>query len=119
MVEVSHELVESLYRSDWGRIVAFYDLLVAQAPGPIVALNRALAVAERDGVEEGRRQLVEVAGDKKLARYPFYWAALADLQRRADRPAEARASYERAIELSRSPAERASYGRRLHLLETS
>jgi predicted RNA polymerase sigma factor len=118
-IACEHAVAPSVRATDWGRIVAFYDLLVAQAPGPIVALNRALAVAERDGVEEGRRQLVEVAGDKKLARYPFYWAALADLQRRADRPAEARASYERAIELSRSPAERASYGRRLHLLETS
>lgn len=118
-IACEHAVAPSVRATDWGRIVAFYDLLVAQAPGPIVALNRALAVAERDGVEEGRRQLVEVAGDKKLARYPFYWAALADLQRRADRPAEARASYERAIELSRSPAERASYRRRLDLLEVS
>jgi predicted RNA polymerase sigma factor len=76
-------------------------------------------VAERDGVEEGRRQLVAVAGDKKLARYPFYWAALADLQRRASMHAEARSSYERAVELSRSPAEQAAYRRRLNLLETS
>jgi predicted RNA polymerase sigma factor len=103
----------------WGRIVAFYDLLMAQSPGPIVALNRALAVAERDGVEEGQRQLVSVADEKKLARYPFYWAALADLQRRAGKHGEARSSYERAMELSRSPAERASYRRRLHLLGTS
>src|SRR5918999_1723654 len=78
-----------------------------------------LAVAERDGVEEGRRQLIAVAGDKKLARYPFYWAALADLQRRASRHAEARSSYERAMELSRSPAEQASYRRRIELLEIS
>jgi predicted RNA polymerase sigma factor len=99
--------------------VAFYDLLMAQSPGPIVALNRAVAVAERDGVEEGRRQLVAVAGDKKLDRYPFYWAALADLQRRGDRHAEARSSYQRAIELSRTPAERAAYRRRLELLEVS
>jgi predicted RNA polymerase sigma factor len=102
----------SVRETDWNRVVAFYDLLVAQSPGPIVALNRALAVAERDGIEEGRRQLLAVAGDRKLARYPFYWAALADLQRRAARIAEARSSYERAIELSRSPAERASYRRR-------
>jgi RNA polymerase sigma factor (sigma-70 family) len=116
-IAFEHAVAPSVRETDWGRIVAFYDLLVAQSPGPIVALNRALAVAEHDGVEEGRRQLVAVAGDKKLARYPFYWAALADLQRRADRHAEARSSYERAIELSRSPAERAAYRRRVELLE--
>jgi RNA polymerase sigma-70 factor (ECF subfamily) len=116
-IACEHAVAPSVRETDWDRVVAFYDLLVAQSPGPIVALNRALAVAERDGVEEGRRALAAVAGDAKLARYPFYWAALADLQRRADRHDEARSSYERAIELSRSPAELASYRRRIELLE--
>jgi predicted RNA polymerase sigma factor len=115
-IACEHVVAASVGETDWGRIVTFYDVLMAQLPGPIVALNRALAVAERDGVEEGRRHLVAVADDKRLARYPFYWAALADLQRRADRRAEARSSYQRAIELSRSPAERASYRRRVDLL---
>ncbi|HYX84990.1 MAG TPA: sigma-70 family RNA polymerase sigma factor [Gaiellales bacterium] len=118
-IACEHVVAPSVGETDWDRIVTFYDVLMAQSPGPIVALNRALAVAERDGVEEGRRQLVAVADDKKLARYPFYWAALADLSRRANRQAEARSSYERAIELSRSPAERASYRRRVALLEVS
>jgi RNA polymerase sigma factor (sigma-70 family) len=118
-IACEHAVAPSVRETDWARIVAFYDLLMAQSPGPIVALNRALAVAERDGVDEGRRQLVAVAGDKKLARYPFYWAALADLQRRAGRHAEARSSYERAMELSRSPAEQASYQRRIELLGLS
>jgi RNA polymerase sigma factor (sigma-70 family) len=116
-IACEHAVAASVRETRWDRVVAFYDLLAAQAPSPIVALNRALAVAERDGVDEGRRQLVAVAGDNKLARYPFYWAALADLQRRADRHGEAQLSYERAIELSRSPAERASYQRRIKLLE--
>ena len=115
-IACEHALAPSVRETDWGRVVAFYDLLAAQSPGPIVALNRALAVSERDGVEEGRRELAAVAGDKKLAGYPFYWAALADLQRRADRPAEARSSYEHAIELSRSRAERNAYLRRIELL---
>jgi RNA polymerase sigma-70 factor (ECF subfamily) len=118
-IACEHTVAPSVGETDWGRIVAFYDLLMAQSPGPIVALNRALAVAQRDGVEEGRRELAAVADDKKLARYPFYWASLADLQRRANRRSEARLSYERAIELSRSAAERASYRRRLDLLEVS
>lgn len=118
-IACEHAVAPSVGETAWGRIVTLYDLLLAQSPSPIVALNRALAVAERDGVEEGRRQLIAVADEKKLARYPFYWAALADVQRRADRHGEARSSYERAMELSRSPAERASYRRRLDLLETS
>ena len=116
-IACEHVVAPSVHETDWTRIVAFYDLLTARSPGPITALNRALAVAERDGVDEGRRQLLAVAGDKKLARYPFYWAALADLERRADRHVEARSSYERAIELSRSPAERDAYGRRIERLE--
>jgi RNA polymerase sigma factor (sigma-70 family) len=118
-IACEHAVALSVRETAWDRIVAFYDLLMAQSPGPIVALNRALAVAERDGVEEGQRQLVSIADEKKLTRYPFYWAALADLQRRADKHGEARSSYERAMELSRSAAERASYRRRLDLLETS
>jgi RNA polymerase sigma-70 factor (ECF subfamily) len=118
-IACEHAVAPSVRETAWGQIVAFYDVLMAQSPGPIVALNRALAVAERDGVEEGQRLLVSVAEDKKLARYPFYWAALADLQRRAGKHGEARSSYERAMELSRSPAEQASYRRRLDLLKTS
>jgi RNA polymerase sigma factor (sigma-70 family) len=116
-IACEHAVAMSVRETDWARVVALYDLLMAQSPGPIVALNRALAVAERDGVEAGRRELVAVAGDRKLARYPFYWAAVADLQRRAEKHAEARSSYERAIEFSRSTAERAAYRRRIELLE--
>ena len=115
-IAAEHVLAPSVEGTDWGRVVSYYDLLLAEAPGPVVALNRALAVAERDGVEAGRRQLAAVADDRKLARYPFYWAALADLDRRSARPDDARSHYERAILLSRSPAEQASYRRRLDRL---
>jgi RNA polymerase sigma-70 factor (ECF subfamily) len=115
-IACEHAVAPSLAETDWERIAGFYDALAARAPGPVVALNRALAVAERDGVEEGRRQLAAVASDKRLARYPFYWAALADLQRRAGRGREARSSYERAIELSRNAAEREAYRRRIERL---
>ena len=118
-IACEHAVAPSVRETDWERVVGYYDLLLEGSPGPIVALNRALAVAERDGVEEGHSQLAAVAGDKKLARYPFYWAALADLQRRAGRKADARSSYGRAIELSRSPAERDSYLRRIEGLELS
>jgi RNA polymerase sigma-70 factor (ECF subfamily) len=116
-IACEHVIAPSVRETDWGRIVVLYDLLARQSPSPVVALNRALAVAERDGVNEGRRALMALAGDRKLAAYPFYWAARADLERRAERPAAARVSYERAIACARSPAERVAYERRLHLLD--
>jgi RNA polymerase sigma-70 factor (ECF subfamily) len=118
-IACEHAIAPSLGETDWDRIVVLYDLLEQQAPSPVVALNRALALGERDGVDEGRRALMALARDRKLSTYPFYWAARADLERRTERPAAARSSYERAIALSRSPAERVSYERRLELLDVT
>jgi RNA polymerase sigma factor (sigma-70 family) len=118
-IACEHAIAPSVRETDWERIVMLYDLLVRQSPSPVVALNRALAVAERDGVAEGRRALMALAGDRKLSTYPFYWAARADLERRAEQPAAARSSYERAIAFSRNSAERVSYERRLKLLDVS
>jgi RNA polymerase sigma factor (sigma-70 family) len=118
-IACEHAIAPSVSETDWDRIVALYDLLVRQSPTPVVALNRALALAERDGVDEGRNALMALASDRKLSTYPFYWAARADLERRADEPTAARSSYERAIALARSSAERVSYERRLELLDVS
>jgi RNA polymerase sigma factor (sigma-70 family) len=116
-IACEHAIAPSLEETDWDRIVDLYDLLVQRSQSPVVALNRALALAERDGVEVGRRELLALADDPKLSNYPFYWAARADLERRAERLATARSDYQRAIALARSPAERVSYERRLDLLE--
>lgn len=118
-IACEHAIAPSVEDTDWDRIVGFYDLLVQRSQSPVVALNRALALAERDGVEAGRRELLALADDPKLSGYPFYWAARADLERRAGRPATARSDYERAIALARSPAERVAYERRIDLLEIS
>jgi RNA polymerase sigma factor (sigma-70 family) len=118
-IACEHAIAPSVRETDWDRIVVLYDLLLRQSPSPVVALNRALALAERDGIDEGRRALIALAGDRKLSTYPFYWAARADLERRAERPAAARSSYERAIAFTRSSAERVSYERRLELLDSS
>jgi RNA polymerase sigma factor (sigma-70 family) len=118
-IACEHAIAPSIQKTDWDRIVGFYQVLAQQSWSPIVALNRALAVAERDGVDEGRRELIALADEQKLSRYPFYWAARADLERRAGHHAAARDSYERAIALARSPAERVSYERRIESLEIS
>jgi RNA polymerase sigma factor (sigma-70 family) len=116
-IACEHSIAPSVQAIDWERIVALYDALLALMPGPIVALNRALAVAELRGLAAGRQALQELADDPKLSDYHFFWGALADIERRAGRPAEARPLYERAITLARSRAERLAYQRQLALLE--
>jgi RNA polymerase sigma factor (sigma-70 family) len=118
-IACEHAIAPSILETDWDRIVGFYQVLAQQSWSPIVALNRALALAERDGIDEGHRELIALAGDRKLSRYPFYWAARADLDRRAGRHTAARENYERAIALARSPAERVSFERRIESLEIS
>ena len=90
--------------TDWRQIVALYDQLYALTPTPVVALNRAVAVAERDGPAAGLVALEAVDG---LANYHPYQAARADLLRRVGREADAADAYRIALELSANPAERA------------
>jgi RNA polymerase sigma factor (sigma-70 family) len=111
-----HTSAPSVEATDWARILHYYDALSAIAPGPIVALNRALAIAEVRGLAAGRDALSLLAGEPKLARYSFYWAARADIERRSGHHDAARELYRRAAELAASRAERASYERRIHAL---
>jgi len=93
--------------TDWREIVGLYDLLLALSPSPIVALNRAVAVAMRDGPETGLRVLDSLLADGALDDYQLAHAARADLCRRLGRHAEARTAYRRAIELTaQGPARR-------------
>jgi len=93
--------------TDWSQIVQLYDQLLRITPSPVVALNRAVAVAELDGPEVGLALVdrAEVAGP--LASYHAFHATRADLLRRLGRYDEARAAYVRAIELAGNEAERA------------
>ena len=95
--------VEHARGSDWTRIARLYDELWAVSPTPVVALNRAVAIAERDGPEAG---LVELARIRDLDGYHLFHAARADLLRRLDRREAAIAAYEAALALTDSPVER-------------
>ena len=88
--------------TDWGSIVALYDQLLAMAPSPLVALNRAVAVAEIEGPEAGLALLDAL----HLESYHLFHAIRADLLRRAGRPAEAIAAYDAAISRTDNSAER-------------
>jgi predicted RNA polymerase sigma factor len=115
-IACEHVIAPSVRETEWERVVSLYDLWLRESPDPVVALNRALAVAERDGVYEGRRAQDALAGDRRLSGIRSTGRPGADLERRAGRPAAARAGYERAIAVARSSAERLSYERRLELL---
>lgn len=100
------------HRPNWDEIVQLYDALFAIAASPVVAVNRALAVAERDGPQAALDALAPYADDPRLADYQPYWAARADLLARAGASAEALAAYDLAIGLERDPAVRRFLQRR-------
>jgi len=98
---------------DWRRIIGFYDALMRVEPSPVVELNRAVAVAMRDGPEAGLALIDEIIARGDLADYHLAHAARADLCRRLGRTEESRASYETALVLVRQEPERRFLKRRL------
>jgi RNA polymerase sigma-70 factor (ECF subfamily) len=99
-------------RANWAEVVALYDALLALAGSPVVAINRALAIAEMDGAGRALEAIQEVATDMRLAEYQPYWAARAELLAKTGANGEARRAYEVAIGLERDPAVRRFLKRR-------
>jgi RNA polymerase sigma-70 factor (ECF subfamily) len=99
--------------TNWSRIAALYDLLARAEPSPVVELNRAVAIAMRDGPQVGLQLIDDILSRGELADYHLSHAARADLCRRLGRTAEARASYERALQLARQEPERRFLAKRL------
>jgi len=108
-----HAVAPSAAATDWAQIVGFYDLLAQAHPSPVIELNRAVAVAMRDGPQAGLALIDEILARGDLADYHLAHAARADLNRRLGRTAEARAAYERALDLTRQEPERRFLERRL------
>jgi RNA polymerase sigma-70 factor, ECF subfamily len=102
--------------TDWRQIVGLYDVLRRADPSPIVELNRAAAIAMRDGPELGLALIDAILARGDLLDYQLAHAARADLLRRLGRSVEARASYERALALARQEPERRFLARRLREL---
>ena len=103
--------------TDWGEIVGLYDLLAQLEPSPVVELNRAVAVAMRDGPAAGLALVDAILARGDLNDYRLAHAARADLCRRLEKIAEARASYQRALALTRQGPERRFLEGRLAELE--
>ena len=109
----AHGNARSSEDTDWVRIVALYDQLMAIRPSPIVALNRAIAVSQLDGPERGLAEIRAIAGSEKLATYPFHPAALGELELRCGRADVAREHFQHAKSLARNPSERRFFEQRM------
>jgi RNA polymerase sigma-70 factor (ECF subfamily) len=101
-----HVTAHRTEETDWGRIVSLYDTLMAIRPSPVVALNRAIAIAQHEGPKRGLEEIHSIARSDRLATYPFYFAALGDLELRSGRHAAANEHFRAALAVARNPMER-------------
>lgn len=108
-----HAVAPNFTATDWAQIVTLYDNLALLAPGPIVNLNRAVAIGMRDGPEAGLVLVDTILAQGELADYHLAYSARAELCRRLGRTAEAIAAYEKALNLSRQEPEKRFLERRL------
>jgi RNA polymerase sigma-70 factor (ECF subfamily) len=104
-------------QDNWADVVRLYDVLFTFTGSPVVALNRALAIAEVHGAAAALARMPDAAADARLAEYQPYWAARADLLARTGAYDEARHAYGIAIGLERDPAVRRFLERRRAALE--
>ncbi|WP_435881887.1 RNA polymerase sigma factor [Streptomyces anulatus] len=108
-----HDEAADVAATDWPQIVALYDVLHTLTPSPVVEVNRAVAVAMRDGPGAGLALLDALAGEPRLRAYPPYVVARGDLLGRLGRDGEAAAAYREALELAGTEPERAALRRKL------
>lgn len=108
-----HDEAADVAATDWPQIVALYDVLLTLTPSPVVALNRAVAVAMRDGPAAGLALLDALAGEPRLRAYPPYVVARGDLLGRLGRDGEAADAYREALKLPVTEPERAALRRKL------
>ena len=112
-----HAESSSVASTDWRRIVLLYDRLFEMQPSPVVELNRAVAVAESEGLEQGLSLIDGLLTREDLSNYHLAHSARADLCRRLGRIVEARGSYEKALALAPQESERRFLARRLEELK--
>ena len=116
-IAARHAEAQSVAATDWRQIVALYNQLVRIQPSPVVHLNRAVAIAMRDGPEAGLAHIDAVLEHGELENYYLAHSARADMCRRLGRTAEARSSYERALALTQQEPERQFLQERIRQLK--
>jgi RNA polymerase sigma-70 factor (ECF subfamily) len=113
-----HTMAHRAEDTDWHQIVLLYDQLVMIRPSPVVALNRAIAVAQLEGPERGLEEIHAIAGQDRLATYPFFSAALGELELRSGRHKVASKHFRAALALARNPMERRFLEQRMAACES-
>jgi RNA polymerase sigma-70 factor (ECF subfamily) len=108
-----HARAERIESTNWAQIVALYDKLAAIRPSPIVALNRAIALAQLHGPEHGLEELRAIPDRDRFSRYPFYFAALGDLELRCGHHAVARRHFSDALKRARNAMEQEFFAQRM------
>ena len=114
----AHATAQSAEDTDWNRIISLYDALMRINPSPIVALNRAIAIAQRDGPERGLDAISAIANVDRLTSYPFYPATLGELQLRRSNRDGAREHFKEALAIARNPMEQRFFEQRLAACES-
>lgn len=104
--------------TDWKTIVSLYDTLLRIRPSPIVALNRGIAIAQCEGPKRGLEEIRAIADGERLAAYPFYSAALGELELRSGQHEIAREHFRAAAALARNPMERRFFDQRVSACES-
>ena len=104
-IAAAHVSAPDVAQTHWDAIVLLYDRLMAVAPSPVVALNRAIAIGQRDGPGRGLEELRGIRESERLVRYPFFPAAIGEFEQRRGRVAVARQLFLEAAALARNPAE--------------
>jgi RNA polymerase sigma-70 factor (ECF subfamily) len=112
-IAACHTAAADVDDTDWTEIAALYELLAKVMPSPVVALNRAVAIAMSQGCDAGLAVVDELEASGELTAYHLLYATRADLLRRLGRASEAAQAYRRALELAGSDAERRFLRRRL------
>ena len=108
-----HAAARAIEDTDWAKVVSLYDSLMTMRPSPIVALNRAIAIAQHDGPDRGIEEIQAIADRDRLKSYPFYWAALGEFELRSGRYERACGNFRCALAVARNVAERHFFSQRL------
>lgn len=117
-IAAEHASAASIAGTNWAVVVELYDRLLALEPSPVVALNRAIAIGERDGAARGLEALRGIADRDRLDAYPFYPAALGEFELRLGRTDAARELFATALTLARNSAERRFLEKRVRACDT-
>ena len=114
-----HATARGIDNTDWAKIVSLYDSLMTIRPSPVVALNRAIAIAQRDGPDQGIAEIQAITDRDRLKSYPFYWAALGEFELRCKRYEMAHGHFRSALALARNEAERHFFSQRLQACDAT